>query len=305
MNLIQLKESAEEKNRIEKLLNRTQKELTQEQNKLIQLEKELQKEFEDVKRLEEGGLTSLFHDILGTKEKKLDKERQEYLAAKLKYENCQKQVENLKQELERLSRELQQCGNPEQDYNALLSAKEQQLKAANDGTLQKYEKQLGYYFSQKKEVNEAIHAGKMAIKGLKLALNSLRKAQNWGAFDMVGGGLLVTAVKHSQMDEAKALIHDVQYWLRKFNRELKDVQVNQVSSMDLQLDGLTTFADYFFDNLIMDWVVQSKINRSYDGCVNVLNQVSRIVNQLQAADSTLTDKYTTTKKELTDYLVQA
>ncbi|WP_303917441.1 hypothetical protein [Draconibacterium sediminis] len=305
MNLIQLKESAEEKIRLEKLLNLTQNELSQEQNKLIQLKKELQKEFEDVKRLEDGGLSGLFHEILGTKEKKLDKERQEYLAAKLKYENCQKQIDNLKQEVERLSRELQQCGNPEKDYKVQLTAKEQQLKAANDGTLQKYEEQLGHYYSQKKEVNEAIHAGEMAIKGLKLALESLRQAQNWGAFDMVGGGLLATAVKHSKMDDAKALIHDVQYWLRKFNRELKDVQVNQIGTMDLQLDGLTTFADYFFDNLIMDWVVQSKINRSYDGCVDVLNQVSQIVSQLQTADSSLTIKYKATKKELTDYLVQA
>jgi len=305
MNLIQLKESAEEKNRIEKLLHRTQNELTQEQDKLVRLKKELQKEFEDVKRLEEGGLTSLFHDILGTKEKKLNKERQEFLAAKLKFENCQKQIINLKQELDSLTRELQQCGNPEKDYKALLSEKEQHLKAANDGTLQKYEELLGNYFSQKKEVNEAIHAGELAIKGLKLALESLRKAQNWGTFDMIGGGLIATAVKHSKMDDAKALIHDVQYWLRKFNRELKDVQINQVSSMDLQLDGLTTFADYFFDNLIMDWVVQSKINRSYDGCVDVLNQVSRIVNQLHSADSSLTGKYKATKKELTDYLVQA
>ena len=305
MNLIQLKERTEEKSRIEKLLNSTQNELTQEQNKLVQLKKELQKEFEDVKRLEEGGLTNLFHELLGTKEKKLDKERQEHLAAKLKYENCQKQIDNLKQELERLTRELQQCGNPEHDYKALLSAKEQQLKVANDGTLQKYEEQLGHYYSQKKEVKEAIEAGKMAIKGLKLAIESLRKAQNWGAFDMVGGGLLVTAVKHSQMDEAKSLIHDVQYWLRKFNRELNDTQVNQVESMNLQLDGLTTFADYFFDNLIMDWVVQSKINHSYDGCVDVLNQVSQIVDQLQSADSSLTTKYKTIKKELTDYLVKA
>ena len=305
MNLIQLKESTEEKTRIEKLLNRTQKELTQEQNKLIQLNKKQQKEFEDVKRLEEGGIAGLFHEILGTNEKKLDKERQEYLAAKLKYENCQKQIDKLKQEIERLSRELQQCGNPEKDYKALLSAKEQQLKAANDGTLLKYEKQLGHYYSQKKEVNEAIHAGEMAIKGLKLALESLRKAQNWGTFDMVGGRLLATAVKHSKMDDAKALIHDVQYWLQKFNRELKDVRVGQTGTMDLQLDSLTTFADYFFDNLITDWVVQSKINRSYNGCEDVLNQVTQIVNQLQEADSSLSIKYKATQKELTNYLVQA
>ena len=49
MNLIQLKESTEEKNRIEKLLNRTKKELTQEQNKSVLLKKELQKEFKDCK----------------------------------------------------------------------------------------------------------------------------------------------------------------------------------------------------------------------------------------------------------------
>ena len=61
----------------------------------------------------------------------------------------------------------------------------------------------------------------MAIKGLKLTLESIRKAQNWGTFDMLGGGLLVTALKHSKMNDAKALIHDVQYWLQNLTANSK------------------------------------------------------------------------------------
>ena len=80
------------------------------------------------------------------------------------------------------------------------------------------------HLQQKNELNEAIEAGEMALKGLRFAIQELRKAKNWGIYDMVGGGLLATAVKHSKIDEAKSIIQDVQVWLKKFKRELSDVQ---------------------------------------------------------------------------------
>ena len=119
---------------------------------------------------------------------------------------------------------------------------------------------------------------------------------------MVGGGLLATAAKHSNIDEAKKLIHGVQIWLRKFKRELADIQITEMANMDIQIDSFSTFADYFFDNLIFDWVVQSKINRSLEGCERTYSQVSRILSQLKNTNNSFTEKYKSAKTDFTNYI---
>jgi hypothetical protein len=302
MNLLQFKEKTEDKKRIEKLLKKARVELSAEKQKLTKLEKQLKKEFEDVQRLEEGGLTALFYEVLGSKEKKLDKERQEYLAAKLKYDNCKKVVQELEFDIENLQKDLLACGSPEIEYTRLLEEKKSGLKAVRDEKLLQYEELLDHFFSQKKEVNEAIYAGERAMQGLEYAMQSLRKAKGWGTVDMVGGGLLSTAIKRSNMNEAQELIQDVQVWLRRFKRELSDIRIREFADMDLRMDAFTSFADYFFDNLITDWVVQSKINNSFKGCENVYTQVSQIVSELKNTDTNLNKKYKSTKTEFTNYI---
>ena len=302
MNLLQLKEKTQLKKRIVTLLEKAEKELTYEKEKLSRLSTQLKKEYKDVQRLEDGSLTTMFYELLGSKEKKLDKERQEYVAAKLKYDNCKKEIEELEYEIQKLHKELLECGTPEIEYSRLLEDKKTGLKAIQDSQFLKYEEILGTCFTQKKEVNEAIDAGERALQGLNYAIGSLKKAKGWGTVDMIGGGLLSTAIKRSNMNEAQELIHDVQVWLRRFKRELSDIRIQEFSNMDLHMDSFTSFADYFFDNLIIDWVVQSKINRSLEGCEQVYAEVSKILTQLKSSDKHLTEKYKTTKTEFTKYI---
>ena len=303
MDLIHLKEKSEEKKRIENQLKKADKELVVEKEKFENLTIQLKKEFTDVQRLEEGGLTSMFYNLLGSKDKKLDKERQEYLAAKLKYDNCKNEIEKLETEIEKLKKQLSEIGTPEIEYKNLLNEKSDQLKTLGDEKFLKYDDLLSYYFSQKKEVNEAIAAGEKVLEGLHYATHALKKAKNWGTVDMIGGGLITTAIKHSNIDDAKEMIHGVQVFLRKFRRELTDINISELPDMNVQIDSFSTFADYFFDNLIFDWVVQSKINRSLDSCLKVKQQVSEIVERLKTADSNITQKYKNTKTEFTNYIV--
>ena len=268
-DLIELKEKTEEKKRLELQLKKVRQEENQLKEKLTRLTEQLKKEFADVKRLEGNSLSSLFYSFLGNKVEKIDKERQEYLAAKLKYESCKNELEQIKNEIEKIEKQLADLGNPDLDFQNQLTKKSLQLKQSGDDTLSKYEELLEIYYSQKKEINESIDAGEKALSGLRNAIRILRKAVNWGTFDMLGGGLIATAVKHSNIDQAKAQIHYVQSCLNRFRRELADINSHALPDMNLQLDSFTTFADYFFDNLIFDWVVQSKIHRSLEGCEQV------------------------------------
>ncbi len=300
--LFQLKEKTEEKKRLESQLKKANENYKLLKEKSLRLTTELKKEFKDVQQLEDGGITALFYSILGNKVEKLDKERQEYLAAKLKYENCKNELEKLELEIKNIEKQISEFGDPEKEYLNKLDKKSLKLKESGDGTFLKYDALLETLFSQKKEINEAIEAGEMALKGLRFAIQSLQKAKNWGIYDMVGGGLLATAVKHSNIDDAKSLIHDVQVWLNKFKRELSDIRIETNRELTVQLDSFTTFGDYFFDNLIFDWVVQSKINRSLEGCETIYKQVLEIVTQLRINDVEITKKYKETKTVFTGYI---
>jgi len=107
----------------------------------------------------------------------------------------------------------------------------------------------------------------------------LESAENWGTWDIFGGGLLSTAVKHSRIDNARNEISDVQIKMSQFKRELADVEKN----VELQIDigGLESFADFFFDSLIIDWIVQSKIVQSLERSETARDVIVKSVNELE------------------------
>ncbi|TWU47299.1 hypothetical protein Poly51_50990 [Rubripirellula tenax] len=69
--------------------------------------------------------------------------------------------------------------------------------------------------------------------------------------------MLTTMAKHSKMDAAKSQARISQRKLMQFEEELADA--DERLHVSLQIDGFSKFADYFFDGLIADWIVQSKI----------------------------------------------
>ena len=59
-----------------------------------------------------------------------------------------------------------------------------------------------------KEKQEAIVAGQQALRSLRQAQDCLSSARNWGIYDLLGGGLLSSLVKHSRMDKAQQCINE-------------------------------------------------------------------------------------------------
>ncbi|HAK42312.1 MAG TPA: hypothetical protein DCM59_05840, partial [Clostridium sp.] len=83
----------------------------------------------------------------------------------------------------------------------------------------------------------------------------------------------------SSIDEAKKYAHSAKIALIRFEKELSDVDLKV--DIDINVDSFETFVDYFFDNLISDWIVQSKINESLDSVNNVRKRVEDIMGSLQ------------------------
>jgi len=67
--------------------------------------------------------------------------------------------------------------------------------------------------------------------------------------------------------------------LGALKRELLDVEIN--TDVNIEISSLVSFADYFFDGLIVDWVVQSQINEAKKHSESVMTQVEQIYESLR------------------------
>ena len=280
--LVEVKQKLRIRQKLLDDLDRTQNMLSEQTSRLAELEITVKKEGSDVERLEGLSLTGLFHAVLSDKQTQLEKERQEYLAAKLKYDECKYSVSALERDINDLKARIASLGDIDSQHRAIVKRKEQLISQGNDRNAAKlieFSEALADAQSDSRELKEAIDAGKAVLAGLDDVIGFLKSARNWGTFDMLGGGLITTAVKHSRIDRARESVHHVQQLLRVFQRELADVDSR--TDIDIDIGSFLTFADYFFDGLIVDWVVQSRIGRSLDSAVQAAERVGGIVQQLQ------------------------
>ncbi len=126
------------------------------------------------------------------------------------------------------------------------------------------------------ERQEAIEAGERALDSLIEAQNQLRKARNWGIYDIIGGGFLSSIIKHSKVDNARACIERAKYDLQAFNRELQDVSYG----LNVDMGGLLTFFDVM-DNFFADLLVQSKIADASRQVDDAIYRVRDILSRLR------------------------
>lgn len=134
-------------------------------------------------------------------------------------------------------------------------------------------------YDLEKEKREAIAAGHRALNSLRAAQNDLDSAKNWGLWDMFGGGFFSTMIKRSKMDAAKGNMEQAKYDLQIFSRELRDVSVSY--NLEMETGDFLSFADWFFDGFIVDWMVQERIGKARSQVAEAIWQVENILRRLQ------------------------
>lgn len=140
---------------------------------------------------------------------------------------------------------------------------------------------MGDIVNDRKEINEAIAAGEQALNSLYAAQEKLDSAKGWSWVDLFGGGFLTDMIKHSKMEDASRCMEDAKYHLKVFQKELSDIHL----SLDLRMEvgGFLSFADFFFDGLIADYLVQSKIEDARGQVAEAITMISDILRELRAS----------------------
>lgn len=247
-----------------------------------ELQKRFQEEQEDVDRLEGRSLAAFFYNVIGKKGEKLDKERQEAYAARVKYDAASRELAGAEEDLRRCQRELNEVWDSESRYQALWKEKIQAVKQAGGPVGEKIlnlEERISYLEGQQKELNEAISAGQKALSVADQVLSSLDSAEGWGTWDLVGGGMLSDLAKHSHLDTAQSSVEHLQSQLRIFKTELADVTMDE--DFQVSVDGFLRFADYFFDGIFTDWMVLDRIHQSQDRVQDTRNQIDQVLRRLE------------------------
>lgn len=260
----------------------------------------------DVDRLEGRSLASFFYNVIGKMDERLNKEREEAYAARVKYDAAARELEAIDGDIRRCEAELSGLRGCEREYEATLREKANTVKAeggARAEEILKLEERHAYLESQKKELREAISAGNSARSTAESVLSSLDSAEGWGTWDLLGGGLLADMAKHSHLDEAQGAIERLQSQLRRFKTELADVTIH--ADMQVNVDGFLRFADYFFDGLFADWAVMDKISQSQSQVQSTKNQIDSVLSRLNSMMSAAEREQAQTKSKMDALVLEA
>ncbi|WMJ77606.1 MULTISPECIES: hypothetical protein [unclassified Sedimentibacter] len=276
-----VKKCMEKKNKLKLLLKHTEQDMIKEKLLLNKLSEELEKENSDVLKLESSNMTSLFYAILGTKEQKLEKEKQELLKARLKYDQCKNNVDFLAKESKVIMDELNQVEICETEYEDLLNKKLKEINLEDRETSE----ELKHIIRRKEsmnaniiEIDEAIKAGEDALDYIEKTIKELENAQNWGDGDGMIGKIINPSAKYEHVDKAGQYAEYTQRSLGRFKRELSDIKM--ITGKRIAIGIFDAFSDYFYDGLIFDWVVQSDIGKSLDAVKNTKNHIDKAMSKL-------------------------
>ena len=280
--LQQLQQQMSRRTQLTAQMESLETQLDEQKRKVRQLQEAANSEQYDVTELESLSFASILARIGGNLEEKLNKEKKEAFAAAARYESARRELENIQADIRSLADELHGLETVEAEYKQILKEKQQALADGGDETAKEIlelERRIAYLHSQKAELNEAYEAGSDAMDIVKSISGSLSSAGSWATWDLLGGGLLTDIIKHSHMNDAQKEIGNLQNALRRFRTELADVKIDD--DLDFQMDGFTSFGDWFLDGIIFDWMALDHIHKSEAQIQNTWNQIAMAISKLQ------------------------
>ena len=305
--LLELQQKAAMKPALEAKLN----ELLRQRNKfdrdIISLRGAFRKEQEDVEELEGRSLANYFFQVVGKLDEKLDQERKEAYAAKVKLDAAERELAGIEADISDIQSQLNEIRVAEDQYKEELEKKHAALKASGTPAADEIiglEQKIAALEAQKREIKEAISAGYSAKGTADQILSELESADGWNTWDILGGGGIITHMaKHGHLDEAQELVSQLQSKLRRFKTELADIQIT--ADMQVNVDGFLRFADYFFDGLFADWAVGDRISQSQSSVSGTKRQIERTLDKLRDMEKGSDQGIASVKSQLDDLIVKS
>jgi len=276
-------EDVKRKKKIEIHLKQLGQLLKERQSEYKKLDVLLHKEESDYVAISNGGLRAAFYHMLGSLDKTIDKERQEYLMAFLKHQRCEEAIQQLKEEKVLLEKVLGSLFLVEKELEKLLERKKVAIPL-HDPKLKKklstIDQKIFAHFAKKREIKEAITAGKKAKKQLEKIKADLVQVKSWGSVDITSMG--TRSIKRKKyIDRAQNDANKADALLLRFQEELYDISKQYKIAYQHEIHLLHDFLHQYFNNLIIDWVLKKKINNTLVGVEQTMDSIDLTIITLE------------------------
>ena len=266
-------------------LKRLNTELADRRRQIRYLTSTVRKEAQDVNKLQGLSVRAMFQKALGSLRDQLEIERQEYLLAALRYNDCIDLIEVLEYEVALVEGKLAELPPLQERFGHLLKKKLEILRRPENkasSQLRALDAQEHSLHIKRVEYDEAIIAGDLTTRRLKTMHNLLQKVKNWGNYELQGSGRYSSYAKKSYIDKARRTALDVKVALDKFETEVQDVLKQEKIRDRFDIGRFEKFLETFYDNLITDWIVQKGTSNQLYMIRTVADKVSRIMATLKA-----------------------
>lgn len=236
------------------------------------------KESEDIEKLQTESLSTFLKRLIGNYEKRLDKEMQEQLTAKMELDlslalmlESKEDLANVQTTINQTTAELNQLKEllyrQDSDFRKKISTEE--LKRA----------QLKQELI---ELEEASAAGERVLNGIDFALEDLDSADSFSTWDMfTDSSFIVDMMKYNKIDKAEAKMNQLEQLLGRYTKELKDVSLDTYLSYE-KFNSMGKTFDIFFDNIFSDWDTKDKIGRNIEMLENLGTTTKELQIKLEA-----------------------
>lgn len=242
---------------------------------LERLKRSLDKEQEDVDKLEHASINRLFSSLGGKSELRLEKEKAEAFRAALDYKLKQNDIEFLHYQDNLLSQELKNYEDIDREYQGLLEIKRKSLDNEVLNEIRAMEETKKEWMTQEIQIKEAIESGKKLRSSFTFILDNLS--------DLVedttdAKSLWYPVISQEQIEDVMNEIAKLNTLWKNFEKELKDTDIHLPDNFDQ--DFLVKVSDYFYE---MDdkRKVTKKINTSFEHLNATYSSVREILCTLE------------------------
>jgi hypothetical protein len=238
-------------------------------------------ESRDVATLEGRTLTAAVTGVLGTRQKRLARERAAAEAARRRRDATRARHGELTAELVALRRERTGLANARDRYERALVATEAVLAAEGDPRateLAELARRSASIRARLRGFDAAYRAGQAALAEVDSVLRLLGGATEWSRVD-IGTGVLADVMEHRQLGRAEEAARSAQRALDDFAGRLADIGERQRPRLP-PIDN-RWFADVLFDNIITDTLRHNRIRRNHEQVFEVVERLRARVGRLR------------------------
>ncbi|AGY82492.1 hypothetical protein [Carnobacterium inhibens] len=235
------------------------------------------KESEDVEKLQAESLATFLKRMFGNYDKKLDKEMQEQLTAKMELDLSLALLLEAREDLTSIQIAIDQStARAKQLKDSLYDQDTRFREKITDEEMKRAQLK-----QELTELDEASIAGERVLEGIDDALNDLDSADSFSTWDMfTDSSLIFDMMKYDKINKAEAKMSRLEQLLENYTKELKDLSLDTYLSYE-KFSGMSKTFDIFFDNLFSDWDTKAKIGRNIEMLEKFGNTIADLQTKLE------------------------